>query len=224
MGNISYDLSFSGLLTLWNRILYVWQRRGSMYCSTCISMLELFVSVTHFIYSIRYGGTRCSNVWHVHPSHIAVTRSYTHVSDMFPDSKVHGAHLGPTGPRWAPCWPHELCYLGHCHPERIHYHCVICVFVPHTVFSFPSSSSHAFSNLKKKNRLDTYVRTSSDGNIFRVTGPLWGEFTGDRWIPRTKASDAELWCKRLSKQSWGWWLETPSVHYDVSVMYQGPFC
>ena len=19
----------------------------------------------------------------------------------------HGAHLGPTGPRWAPCWPHE---------------------------------------------------------------------------------------------------------------------
>ena len=25
----------------------------------------------------------------------------------------HGAHLGPTGPRWAPCWPHEPCYLGH---------------------------------------------------------------------------------------------------------------
>ena len=24
----------------------------------------------------------------------------------------HGAHLGPTGPRLAPCWPHELCYLG----------------------------------------------------------------------------------------------------------------
>ena len=30
----------------------------------------------------------------------------------YPDSKVHGAKLGPTGPRWAPCWPHELCYLG----------------------------------------------------------------------------------------------------------------
>ena len=28
----------------------------------------------------------------------------------------HGAHLGPTGPRWAPCWPHDPCYLGyHCH-------------------------------------------------------------------------------------------------------------
>ena len=24
----------------------------------------------------------------------------------------HGAQLGPTGPRLAPCWPHELCYLG----------------------------------------------------------------------------------------------------------------
>ena len=39
---------------------------------------------------------------------------------------------------------------------------------------------------------------SSNGNIFRVTGPLCGEFTGDRWIPLTKASDAELWCFRWS--------------------------
>ena len=58
------------------------------------------------------------------------------------------------------------------------------------------------------------MMTSSNGNGFRVTGHLCGEFTGDRWIPRTKASDAELWCflwyKRLSKQSWGWWFETPS--------------
>ena len=53
---------------------------------------------------------------------------------------------------------------------------------------------------------------------------MW-EFTGHRWIPRTKASDAELWCfldlhlnKRLSKQSWGWWFKTPSGplwrHFD----------
>ena len=36
--------------------------------------------------------------------------------------------------------------------------------------------------------------TSSNENIFRVTGLLWGESTGQRWVPLTKASDAELWC------------------------------
>ena len=62
-----------------------------------------------------------------------------------------------------------------------------------------------------------HMMTSSNGNIFRVTGPLCGEFIGHRWIPLTKASDTELWFffdmrlnKRLSKQSWGWWFETPS--------------
>ena len=39
-----------------------------------------------------------------------------------------------------------------------------------------------------------FMMTSSNGNIFRLTGHLCGEFTGPRWIPRTKASDAELWC------------------------------
>ena len=34
--------------------------------------------------------------------------------------------------------------------------------------------------------------TSSNGNIFRVTGPLCGEFIGHRWIPLTKAIGAEL--------------------------------
>ena len=38
------------------------------------------------------------------------------------------------------------------------------------------------------------MMTSSNGNLFRVTGHLCGEFTGHWWIPRIKASDAELWC------------------------------
>ena len=69
--------------------------------------------------------------------------------------------------------------------------------------------------------------TSSNENIFRVTGPLCGEFTSHRWIPLTKASDAELWCflwfrlnKQLSKQSWRRWFETPPrslwCHCNVS--------
>ena len=37
------------------------------------------------------------------------------------------------------------------------------------------------------------MMTSSNGNIFLITGPLWGESTGDRWTPLTKASDVDLW-------------------------------
>ena len=33
--------------------------------------------------------------------------------------------------------------------------------------------------------------TSSNGNIFRVTGPLWRESTGHRRIPFRKSSDAD---------------------------------
>ena len=42
------------------------------------------------------------------------------------------------------------------------------------------------------------MMTSSNGNIFRVTGLLWWEFTCHRWILLIKASDAELWCFRWS--------------------------
>ena len=38
------------------------------------------------------------------------------------------------------------------------------------------------------------MMTSTNGNIFRITGPLWGEFTGHQWIPLAKAGDTELWC------------------------------
>ena len=70
------------------------------------------------------------------------------------------------------------------------------------------------------------MMTSSNGNIFSVTGLLCGEFTVDQRIPRTKASGAELWCffdlrlnTQLSKQTWDWWFETPPHHYDVTVMF-----
>ena len=80
--------------------------------------------------------------------------------------------------------------------------------------------------------------TSSNENIFRITGPLCGELTGHRGspdifviIPCTSElidnnslymlAFASQWRgalifffdlrlnKRLSKQSWGWWLKTP---------------
>ena len=50
--------------------------------------------------------------------------------------------------------------------------------------------------LKRGKRFDMVdsMMTSSNGNFFRVTGHLCREFTGHRWIPHTKANDAELWC------------------------------
>ena len=76
---------------------------------------------------------------------------------------------------------------------------------------------------KEYSRLSTIcMMTSSSGNIFRVTGPLCGEFTGHPTEkPVTRGFDVFFDLrpnKRLSKQSWGWWFETPLPHYDVIVM------
>ena len=62
-----------------------------------------------------------------------------------------------------------------------------------------------------------YMMTSSNENIFRVTGHLCGEFTSRRWIPTqrpvTRSYDVFFKLrlnKLLCKQWWGWLFETPS--------------
>ena len=75
-----------------------------------------------------------------------------------------------------------------------------------------------------------FMMTSSNGNIFRVTGLLCGEFTGHRWFPRTKASDVELWCflwsapgPAVEQKWWCWRFEMPSRslwrHCNVNILY-----
>ena len=61
------------------------------------------------------------------------------------------------------------------------------------------------------------MMTSSNGNIFRVTGPLCGEFTGPGEFPPqrpvTRSFDVFFDLrlnKRSNKQPQGWWFETPS--------------
>ena len=63
--------------------------------------------------------------------------------------------------------------------------------------------------------LKWFMMMSSNGNIFRITGPLCGEFTGHGEFPTqrpvTQSFDVFFDLnKRLSKQPWGWWFETPS--------------
>ena len=74
----------------------------------------------------------------------------------------------------------------------------------------------------RRNICNPDIMTSSNGNIFRVTGLLCGEFTGHRWIPRTKASDVFFDLHR-KKNSWvnsreAGDLRRHCAHYDITVM------
>ena len=77
------------------------------------------------------------------------------------------------------------------------------------------------------------MMTSPSGNIVRVTGHLWGEFTGHRWIPLTKASDTVVDVffdlrqnTRWSKHSRRRWFETLSRslwrHFNDGCWYRTP--
>ena len=71
-----------------------------------------------------------------------------------------------------------------------------------------------------------FMMTSSNGNIFRATGPLCGAFTGHRWIPLTKANDAGAlkfslicaWTNGGVNNRDAGDLRRHRAHYDVAVM------
>ena len=74
-------------------------------------------------------------------------------------------------------------------------------------------------------KISRNMMTSSNGNIFRVTGQLCGEFTGHRWIHHTKASDSGALMFLICTWINGWVnnreasdLRRHRVHYDVIVM------
>ena len=65
------------------------------------------------------------------------------------------------------------------------------------------------------------MMTSSNGNIFRVTGPLWGEFTGHRWIPLTRPvtrSFGVLFDLHLNNSRDAGDMRRHCAHYDVTIM------
>ena len=114
-------------------------------------------------------------------------------------------------------WPADSPQEGPVSRKMLPFDDVIMKFCDRTTLWFVPYMYHTMDSIYRFSA--KHMMTSSSGNIFRVTGHLCGEFTGLRWIPRTKASDVE-WSfdvffdlcpnKRLSKQSWGWWFETPS--------------
>ena len=70
------------------------------------------------------------------------------------------------------------------------------------------------------------MMTSSNGSIFRVTGHLCGEFTGQRWIPRQRPATRSLMFSLICPWMNGWVnnrkagdLRRHRTHYDVRVMW-----
>ena len=68
--------------------------------------------------------------------------------------------------------------------------------------------------------------TSSNENIFRVTGRLCEEVTGHNWIPFTKASDAELLCSLWSApdQTAEQIIETPVIWDAIALIMTSLYC
>ena len=68
--------------------------------------------------------------------------------------------------------------------------------------------------------LSSTLMTSSNQDIFRITGSLWGESTGHQWIPLTQASDSELWCFLLSapEQMVEQTIETPLIWDAIALI------
>ena len=138
----------------------------------------------------------------------------------FSDAKRHHQLQTTSQPRFAVTmsWRQSLCHGNSSVPvtrnvvinfkrhysivltEQWRYHIVMCLLLP-SVLSLKELMCHRFHMRVRDLQIScsdltrwVYMMTSPNGNILRITGPLWcGEFTGEWWIPLTKASDAELW-------------------------------
>ena len=116
----------------------------------------------------------------------------------------HGAHLGPVGPRWAPCWPHEPCYQG---MSRIKLMSTALKLMQRNTFDDESSlvpimawwgviwalkseSSQIFNGVQK-----SYIS---------VHGYLLWNFKGTLYIPR---------------KLWYHYIERCAVYWDVKFLY-----
>ena len=104
---------------------------------------------------------------------------------------------------------------------RIHSTETHSLLLPHGLSSVSSNSCSALSV-----RAIIFMMTSSNGNIFRATRPLCGAFTGHRWIPLTKASDAGAlkfslicaWTNGGVNNRDAGDLRRHRAHYDVAVV------
>ena len=105
--------------------------------------------------------------------------------------------------------------LRYCFPKNQIAHTLMCIDTnQNTLCSFENGCQSIFSGIWQQSC--NVMMTSSNGNIFRVTGPLCGnspvkgEFPEQRSVTRSFDVLFDLrQNKMLSKWWWCWWFETP---------------
>ena len=125
--------------------------------------------------------------------------------------EIHSCHLGKMGIgpvyQQCQCRLNHLIYVLRFYVTVNSFECLNDHQITRFVAVFENSRNSAkYQFLCHRSWISPCMMTPSNGNIFRVTGPLCGEFTGEvtgplcgeltghRWNAFTKVSDAELWC------------------------------
>ena len=123
----------------------------------------------------------------------------------------HGSHLGPVGPSWAPCWPHELCYQGircivtpniQCIPWNM-----LMVWLCFIIFILRVPDGFMCTSWWR-HQMETFSALLA---LWQGNPPVTGGFPSQRPVMRNFHVFFDLRLKkRLNKQSRHRWFETPS--------------
>ena len=178
----------------------------------------------HYDVIVMFIGSFCGPRLQLHVSHDDVMTRF-----LYYWHSVRGIHWSPVN------YPHKRlqCFIGT--PNKLfnkqswcscHRNVVNLCNKDHPLSAIGQQVTHKRPrNISLSLNWLSLMMTSSNRNIFRVIGLLCGEITGHRWIPLTKASNAELWGFLWSAiNDWennrdAGDLRRHRAHYDVIVMH-----
>ena len=130
-----------------------------------------------------------------------------------------------TDKRWPKMTAQLKIYGMHNFTNHVHIYRTLCTFI------FYHTITHMHICIYITHIYVYMIYMISNGNIFRITGPSCGEFTGPGAFPAQRPVTRNFGVffnlrmnKRLSKQPCDWWFETPSWSLwrqcNVSTKYQ----
>ena len=148
----------------------------------------------------------------------------TYLSQIAKFMGQHGAHLGPVGPRWAPCWPYEPCYQGchgwsNCDSGHKGTECLLIIRTGCSVqvlFLVWSCIAHSICEWLQYSihwRLGSWVR------ILAMTGFLrcLGSNPGHEWVPEMPGFESWPWMG-----SWDAWVRILAMNGFLRCLGSNP--